>query len=210
MWYSSEHLLVYGALLFLTPVTLPHADSITPTKAVVCEADSPRLPSSMSLQQGLEPLVRATIVYSPTFRQQCRVLAAVPALSINIRVVHRRLEAEPRAVAVMRHIDGTLAVDIQIRDASDFAELLGHEFEHVIEHLDGVNLGVLATRGGATRLDNGSFETRRAIAAGQQVSDEVLNRAPDRMRSATGSVWRAVGRLMKMKGSRSADVSKEM
>src|SRR4029453_151015 len=60
-----------------------HADPPPPT-AAVCDALA--LPPSIRLQSGLEPVVRWTLEYSPTFRQQCRVLASVPSLSATVRV----------------------------------------------------------------------------------------------------------------------------
>ena len=81
------------------------------------------------------------------------------------------------------------------RAGSDRA--LAHEFEHLIEQLDGVDLRALAKEGEARRLPDGAFETERAIAAGQQVAGEVVDNAPDRVRGA-GSVWRALGRAIRV------------
>ena len=67
---------------------------------------------------------------------------------------------------------GALAAEIEIRSAPDLTELLAHEFEHLIEQLDGVDLQALARKGEARRLSDGAFETDRAVAAGQQVAGE--------------------------------------
>ncbi len=69
------------------------------------------------------------------------------------------------------------------------SELLGHEFEHLIEQLDGVDLSAMARGGEARRLTDGAFETERAIAAGQQVAGEVIDNAPDRVRKAGVTMW---------------------
>ena len=66
----------------------------------------------------------------------------------------------------------------------------------MLEQLDGVDLQALAHGGEARRLADGAFETARAITAGQQVAGEVVNNAPDRVRSAGASMWRALRRAV--------------
>ena len=56
--------------------------------------------------------------------------------------------------------------------AENYVELLGHEFEHVLEHIDGVDLRADAARGRAQLLAGGAYETRRATEAGLQVLRE--------------------------------------
>jgi len=54
--------------------------------------------------------------------------------------------------------------------------LIAHEFEHIIEQLDGVDLPLMASRtaSGVHRVPGSEhFETDRAIAAGHRVSEEV-------------------------------------
>jgi hypothetical protein len=59
----------------------------------------------------------------------------------------------------------------------DFAELLAHEFEHVIEQLEGVDLRQRATEphSGVRKVDGGAFETDRANKAGRAAALEVVN-----------------------------------
>jgi hypothetical protein len=52
-----------------------------------------------------------------------------------------------------------------------------------------VDLKGVARRGQAHRLDDGAFETERAISAGLKVAGEVLDNAPDRIRNAGAQVW---------------------
>ena len=55
----------------------------------------------------------------------------------------------------------------------EYAELFGHEFEHILEQIDRVDLEALtAARAGATRLADGAYETTRARKAGQTIADE--------------------------------------
>jgi hypothetical protein len=60
-----------------------------------------------------------------------------------------------------------------------YAEWLGHELEHVIEHLDGVDIRQRAKRNDeASELRPGLFETRRATVIGWKVADEFKMRQP--------------------------------
>ncbi len=56
--------------------------------------------------------------------------------------------------------------------------LIAHEFEHILEQLDGVDLPSMAARpatGVHAVASSGRFETDRAIAAGRQVEREVFD-----------------------------------
>jgi hypothetical protein len=199
MWYSPEHLLAFSSLLLLSPTTLPHNAGMAPARATVCDAPTFSLPASIALEDGLEPVVRWALEYSPTFRQQCRTLVAEQGFTATVRVTARTPGTDLRARAVFREDDdGRLAADIEIRNSSELPELLGHEIEHLIERLDGVDLAALTARGEARQLSDGAFETARAIAAGHRVSGEVLDNSPDRMRRAPGMLWRAVRRLVRV------------
>ena len=192
MLHLPEHVVAFTSLVLLAPTTLPNGNGTAPSPATVCDAQAPRLPAWITLQDGLEPIVRWTLQNSPTFRQQCRTLAATPDVTASLRVARPAPGEQSRARATMRSEHGRTVVAIEILEPSDFAELLGHELEHVIEHIDGVDLRALTRRGEARRLADGAFETRRAVAAGQKVSGEVLNNAPDRMRRTGRSLWRAM------------------
>ncbi len=88
-----------------------------------------------------------------------------------------------RARRSARIRSGALAAEIEIRSAPELTELLAHEFEHLIEQLDGVGLEGAGTGGrwrAASRM--GPSKPTRAVAAGQQVAGEVTNNAPDRVR----------------------------
>jgi hypothetical protein len=198
MCYSPEHLVVIGALTstLLAPTTAPYANGGVVTPSTVCDADVPSLPPSITIEKGLEPIVQWTLENSPTFRQQCRVLAGAAELTATVRVTARTPESTERALSAVRRLpSGRIDVTIEIRSSSSLSELLGHEFEHVIEQLDGVNLRQLQSSGEARKIESGAFETRRAIHAGQRVSAEVLDNSEDRVKRAAGRVWRALTRF---------------
>ena len=160
------------------------------------------MPDSIQLGDGLQSMVRWALEHSPTFRQQCRVLAAAPRLRATVSVapgspVRRRVRARRFVRGSGEHSPRTSRSGA----SPDLTELLAHEFEHLIEQLDGVDLRALAKEGEARRLPDGAFETDRAIAAGQQVAGEVVDNAPDRVRGAGRSVWRALRRAIHVSGA---------
>jgi hypothetical protein len=209
MWYSPEYFVTVGAwasLTFLAPteatLTRTAAPSAHAARVAACDAPTLTLPDSIQLKDGLQPMVRWALEHSPTFRQQCRVLAAAPRLRATVSVSYKPAGVTSRARTSFRQNPwGALAADIEIRSAPDLTELLAHEFEHLIEQLDGVDLKALAKEGEARRLPDGAFETDRAIAAGHQVAGEVVDNAPDRIRSAGASVWRVLRRAVRTSAS---------
>ena len=61
------------------------------------------------------------------------------------------------------------------------AELIAHEFEHIIEQLDGVDLAIMSRlrSTGVKRVGEvDAFETRRAIVTGLRVARESAIAAP--------------------------------
>ena len=211
MLYSPDSLAALGAwasLIFLAPAeaTLTHrvspADIARAAQVAACDAPTLTLPPSIGLEDGLQPIVRSALEHSPKFRQQCRALAAAPRLRATVSLAYRRGIGATRARTSFRQYQfGTLAAEIEIRSAPELTELLAHEFEHLIEQLDGVDLKALAKEGMAHRLADGAFETARAVAAGQQVAGEVTNNAPDRLVGAGKSVWRALRRAVGARAS---------
>ena len=211
MLHSPDSLATLGAwasLIFLAPAEatltrgLSPADRARATRVAACDAPSPSLPDSIGLDEGLQPMVRWALEHSPRFRQQCRALAAAPRLRATVTIAYRSVVGTTRARTSFReNPSGTLAAEIEIRSVSELTELLAHEFEHLIEQLDGVDLRALAREGEAHRLADGAFETARAIAAGHQVAGEIANNAPDRVRGAGASVWRTLCRVLGARAS---------
>lgn len=178
--------------------TNKHADVPAAATAITtCDAPTLALPGSIELEQGLQPIVKWMLEHSPRFRQQCRTLASAPHLRATVAISYGQPTGTSRARTAFRQTEtGGLDAQIEIRSASDMSELLGHEFEHLIEQLDGVDLSAMVRGGEARRLTDGAFETERAIAAGQQVAGEVIDNAPDRVRKAGASMWRGIRRAL--------------
>jgi hypothetical protein len=122
------------------------------------------------------PLIRAMLQRSPTFRRQCLRIANTPDLLITIE----RNAALPWTRArtrIARQANGVVFAAVQVVSSENFEELIAHEFEHVIEQLDGIDLSSrarLASSGVSRGIgDANSFETVRAKRVGAIVSAEV-------------------------------------
>ena len=193
MWYSPDLLAAWGISLLLAPTTLPVVASFP--AATLCDRPALVLPRSITLEDDLEPLIRSTLEYSPRFRAQCRALASAPKFSATVKIVDRRSPMAPRAVTIFHlNASGSLTADIEIAELAQAIELIAHEFEHVIEQLDDVDLEALAKTGQARRMRDGAFETNRAAAAGLQVAGEVYDHSPDVFKKFFRTAWRVMMR----------------
>lgn len=137
------------------------------------------VPETIRISRELRPHVEAMLETSETFRQQFARIAAAPKLIINARVDLTFMQRGFRARSCMRRYDsGLLVVSMEIGPGGMQAEWIAHEFEHVIEQLDGLRLPALAARGRSdTWFSSGEMvETKRATRAGRTVADEMRAR----------------------------------
>ena len=105
-----------------------------------------------------------------------------------------------RARATIGPLGQGLWALIELPPVDAYAELLAHEFEHVIEQIEGIDLAALERAGDANVTINGegAYETSRARAAGVAAAAEFYA-APDPALAAAG---RAAGRLWRALSSR--------
>jgi hypothetical protein len=145
------------------------------TEGPSADRDSARLPSNIVRDAAYTRDVDAMLRSSPTFRAQCARIARAPHLRVSI---HPSVlpPSQSAATHVTRQPGGRLAAEVEIGPLGDPVQLIAHEFEHILEQLDGVDLPALSDRPGTgVRSDprSGSFETERAIAVGRRVAREV-------------------------------------
>jgi hypothetical protein len=160
-----------------------------------CDAGARHIDASAALQQVIAEL----LVHSPTFRLQCaRIAEAGARIRVIISLAARGASTRARA-SIGRLANGVVWADIELPPAADFAELLPHEFEHVLEQIDGVDLATRARDGADVALAaDGSFETERARAAGLAAAREFYGAA-----SASGAA-RGILRAFRFVGQRAA------
>lgn len=128
--------------------------------------------SSMHVSM-LESMLRR----SPTFRRQCLRIAAERSLTVRIEIAPAASGYDARATTrITRNDQNQLTAMVQIK-FKDIEELIAHEFEHIIEQLDGVDLAAHAARRqtGVKQVGRGPnvFETIRAKRAGEKVLSEL-------------------------------------
>jgi hypothetical protein len=156
---------------------------------------SPEPISNIRVHGVLVPLVSALITKSETFRRQWDVISA--SRFIRVTVVSRLDLQDPGSARarteVSRDADGAIRATIEVPGATDLTELLPHEFEHVIEQLEGLDLRALARRheDGVVEVRTGVFESARARAAGLQVYREVYGETDPAIEAVFGGLRRA-------------------
>ena len=137
----------------------------------------PPIPSNLALVPEYRDRVISMLGASPTFRRQCARIANARHLSVSVAFGGSPgTTGDPASTRIVFKPDGTIQADVRIAPLADLDELVAHEFEHILEQLDGVDLAAMARRAdtGVRAIEGGErFETARAIAAGRQVAQEV-------------------------------------
>jgi hypothetical protein len=119
------------------------------------------------LAEDIEALIHA----SPTFRAQCARIAVERSLHVDVELV-QTLGGPRGETTFTRYEAGAIRADVRISFGQDYRELIAHEFEHVIEQVEGVDLRAEVEHGRAWLVDARAFETRRASDAGRRVRRE--------------------------------------
>ena len=122
-------------------------------------------------------LLETLLDRSPSFRQQCARIAQERSLTIQLRLTPAPLPGGVRAISHISRSRSGGIVAIGRLHPFDYVEMIAHEFEHIIEQLEGVDLPKLAReRSGGVRLVNPvrpAYGTDRAVQAGRRVADEM-------------------------------------
>ena len=132
-----------------------------------------KIPSGMQMPPGFDQVLRRIYHRSPTFRTQYDRIASHPDLTVRI-FLNIRLPSYCRAFTRVDRRGRTIRADMHLPPISDYSELLAHEFEHLLEQIEGVNLRQLArVRGsGIYEVETELYESKRAQAAGRAVAAE--------------------------------------
>lgn len=131
------------------------------------------LPANVFLLHDIEQPIQRIYERAPSFRAQCARIAAAEGLRVTVRV-DPHMPSRCRAFTVLRRSGERLFADVHLRPSSDHAEMLAHEFEHILEQIEGLNLRTLSrVKGSGVReVEYAVFETERAQAAGEAVAAE--------------------------------------
>lgn len=132
------------------------------------------LPQNVYLLHDIEQPLQRIYERAPSFRAQCERIAAADGLRVTVRI-DPLIPSRCRAFTVVRRSGRRIFADVHLPPASDHAELLAHEFEHIIEQIEGLDLRKLTRLegSGVYELEYAVFETDRAQSAGRAVLAEV-------------------------------------
>jgi hypothetical protein len=146
--------------------------------------ESAVMPRTLKAEADLMPQIAQMLAASPTFRTQCARLDRAEKLAIILRMNPLMPKGLFRARStIRRYSSGLLIVTVEVAPGSDQAEWIAHEFEHVLEMLDGEQLVAQARRPTAEvwQSGDGMIETSRATDAGRAVLIEMrLLEPPDK------------------------------
>lgn len=160
-------------IVFITIIAIISFSVATPAKEV--PASCPRtLPDNIELSRDLERVLARVYRGSATFRAQCERISAADTLSVNVRL-DTTIPSSYQAFTMICRRGHAMRANVHLPPATmAIAELAGHEFEHILEQLDGLNLRMLAhVRGSGVRESSFDvYETTRAQRAGQTVAAE--------------------------------------
>ena len=132
------------------------------------------LPINLIVPPAYERSIANLIAQSPTLRRQCAIIASVPQVHVLLQAGYPAREC--RASTSFFRQGPVLRAHVSIPVSMDFPELLAHEFEHVIEQIEGLDLRRLSRQreAGVREVRPNAFETDRAVAAGRRAAAEVL------------------------------------
>ena len=155
-----------------------HADS-----AVKAAPSSPAgaervVPLNIQVSPVLARVFEEILAASPTFADQCERIGAAKYVHVRVMPV-MAVSTTTRGTArttMRRFSSRALLASVTIPvplTTNEYAEFFGHEFEHIIEQIDRVDLEALTrARAGASRLSDGAYETTRARRVGLTIADE--------------------------------------
>jgi hypothetical protein len=168
------HILIAVLVLSGGPVA-PEMPGPWMAPAARCEA----MAGGLTIAPSLMPIVVEMCQRAPTFRRQVMRLARQRTLEVRVAPGRFTAGGRTRARTAMTLIDGQLrSASVEVPDGNPrlLVELVAHEFEHIVEQLDGVDLAAWSGRSGVYRIGGpdgaSAFETERAHQIGRLVARE--------------------------------------
>ena len=136
------------------------------------------LPTNIVLAPELERMLAKIYRGSSTFRAQCDRIAAATTLLVTLRL-DPHIPRSCQAFTIINRRGPLLRAEVHLPPVSGtMALLVGHEFEHIVEQLDGLDLRILARVRGSGVYESSFevFESDRAARAGRVVAGEAGTR----------------------------------
>jgi hypothetical protein len=175
---ATEAVMQPAALFFYLFLVATHAPA---TSSIAQEP----WPKNIWVQSSLRDTMRSLWHHSPTFRAQCLKIGEHRRYHVQIvmdaaLVLQRRCRAQ---CTLRTFSSGLVMARIAVPDKHELTELIPHEIEHVLEHIEGVDLRRnLVTGGhGVYEAGDGRLESARAISAGRKVRAEMAEVAESQL-----------------------------
>lgn len=149
-------------------------------RSLIAERDAvATVPDNLVVPETHRGLIAEMWERSPTFRRQANRIRANPSLVVRLYMSSSLTHSRGRAATEFQRRDGgIIEADVYLAarpSMLELAELIGHELEHILEQLDGVDLPQLSrlVPKQVWASVHGDFETARAIRTGRTVAAEV-------------------------------------
>jgi hypothetical protein len=153
----------------VSPVLVPMLAARLVLPVTACDTSLPANVAAATMQPQMLDLARRSV----SFRQQCQRIGRTRVLRVTVQLT-TAIEGGARAQTVIhRYEAGGLRAEVSLLFGEDYVELLAHEFEHILEQVDGVVLRDEVGAGRAWRTESGAYETRRAFSAGVRARREI-------------------------------------
>jgi hypothetical protein len=164
--------------LLVVCVLLSPLGSALDRAAAAQDDPPPAVPSNILISPVLTQVFGEVLAVSPTLAGQCQRIGKARYVHVRVLpVLAASTVSRGTARTEMRRFSsGALLAAVSIPvplTTSEYAELFGHEFEHILEQIDRVDLEALTLSGrGAARLADGAYETQRAHKVGLAIAEE--------------------------------------
>ncbi len=170
------------AVVLLLALTASAPSALARTAVEAETVSSPAGNSSIVVAPFFRQLVDDLLGSSPTLRRQYERILSARLVIVRVEPLSGMRGGRSARAVITRSSTGVVLARVELATplrTVEYAEMLAHEFEHVLEQIDGVNLRSLADGRAreASRLYDGSYETARAKAAGRAAALEIRDNA---------------------------------
>ena len=164
-------------ILCLMPLFVCVTAAVSPLPVFAQErAPLAAIPPNIHLTANARAAFVQSMDVSTTVRRQAAVIRDAVHVQVVIRVTMPRTSGSRAQTTMVKRFGGTMLAEVEIPAGSEFAELVAHEFEHILEQIEGLDLSALVRdpTAGVDEVQPGVYETRRAATAERAVRHERL------------------------------------
>ena len=161
----------------ITVVLVVLIDGRASAQSAIDRRDALLTSERIQFQPAIRPQAEEMLRRSPTFRLQYNRIAASPAVLVGVVFDAVLCDGRYKAkTTIRRYQSGLILVQVSLGPGFHQEEWIAHEFEHILEQLEGQKLLEQANSRSGSAWFSGAdmFETTRAIRAGRAVRDELL------------------------------------